>query len=215
MLLAGQLVAMIRLLAVRHGETDWNRTGRLQGWAPVGLNDRGRRQARALGADLADRDGLLADDGADRLVTSDLRRTRETAALLGEALGLPTPQPERAFRERHLGVYQGLHVDDVRERHPELDEIGTVTGLSVVPEGGESLADMAARVRAGVATLRRTTPPDETLVLVTHGGPIRVLLADATGQDLRSAVREHDPENCGTWAFDVGETLALAGAAAD
>ena len=66
------------LFLVRHGETTWNRDGTIQGWADSSLTARGRRQARAVGE-------RLAADGVDRLVVSDLQRTRETAAALGEA----------------------------------------------------------------------------------------------------------------------------------
>ncbi|MEF8855288.1 MAG: histidine phosphatase family protein [Haloarculaceae archaeon] len=201
---------MVRLLAVRHGETDWNRTGRLQGWAPIGLNDSGRAQARALAEDLEDLEGIASVGHVDRLVTSDLRRTRETASVLREALDLPTPQAERAFRERHLGVYQGLPVDAVRERHPELDDIGAVTGLQVTPESGESLADVADRVRQGVTMLRTEAEPDETVVLVTHG-PIRILVAEATGRDLLATIRDIHPRNCEAFAFDIGGDITFEG----
>jgi probable phosphoglycerate mutase len=205
---------MTRLFAVRHGETAWNRTGRLQGWAPVGLTERGRDQARALAAELP---SLLGEPSVsvDRLVTSDLRRTRETADLLAGALDLPDPAPNRAFRERHLGVYQGLEVDELVERYPELREIGTVTGLPVTPEAGEGLAGFADRVMAGIADLDERSAPDETVVLVTHGGPIRVMLGAATGTDLERAVREHRPGNCSVYGFVLEDGLSRSASALD
>lgn len=200
---------MTRLLAVRHGETEWNREGRVQGWAPVGLTERGRTGVRELASDLAARLGDGGSDGTetatDRLVTSDLQRTRETASILVEGSSLPAPEPDRAFRERGLGVYQGLRVPDLAKRHPEISELGSVTALSVTPEGGESLADLAERVRGGVETLRENCGPDDTVVLVTHGGPIRVLLADARGVTLEESIREHAPANCSVFEFALGE----------
>lgn len=201
---------MTRLLAVRHGETEWNRTGRLQGWAPVGLNERGQDQARALAADPPP--VLETATPVDRVVTSDLERTRETTRLLAEPLGLPDPEPVRAFRERHLGVYQGLPVDQVVERHPELEDIGSITGLPTTPEGGESLADLAERVRDGVARLEGDLGDEETALVVTHGGPIRVMLAEATGVPLERAVREHRPENCSVYDFHLDGGLAFGDA---
>jgi len=200
---AAEAFHMTGLLTVRHGETDWNREGRIQGWAPVGLNERGRDQARRLAGDLGD---LLGEPPTvDRLVVSDLRRTRETAEVLRGELGLPEPTPERAFRERNVGVYQGLPADHVVERHPDLEDLGSVTGLSVTPEGGESLADLAERVREGVGALRGSAGADDTVLLVTHGGPIRVLLADALASELDAAIREHAPSNCGLFAFELTE----------
>lgn len=205
---------MTRLFAVRHGETAWNRAGRLQGWAPVGLTERGREQARALAADIP---SLLGESAAsvDRLVTSDLRRTRETADLLAGTLDLPDPAPERAFRERHLGVYQGLVVDDLVERYPELREIGTVTGLPVTPESGEGLEEFADRVMAGIDDLEERSAPAETVLLVTHGGPIRIMLGAATGRNLERAVREHRPGNCSVYDFELDDGLSRPASAMD
>lgn len=181
---------MTRVVAVRHGETDWNRDGRLQGWAPVPLNDTGREQAAAAGEWLAD------EYDVDRVYASDSLRTRQTTEAILERVGdLPT-EFEEYWRERHLGIYQGLTYADVEERFPEfgLGESAHEAALAV-PESGESLRDVADRVtgRFGRVVARH---PDETLLVVTHGGPLHVLLGYAKGLSLREALGTHHQSNC-------------------
>lgn len=130
------------VLLVRHGETTWNREGRVQGWADSTLTDRGREQARAVSTHLAD-----AYD-VDRLVVSDLSRTAETATAMG-AGGLDVePESARAWRERDFGDRQGLTQADIAKRHPELHWDGSLLALQRV-EGGESLSAFETRVREG------------------------------------------------------------------
>src|SRR5262245_31231363 len=84
----------------RHGETEWNASGRIQGHADVGLSERGRAQARAL----AER---FRRSPPARIVSSDLSRAMETATIVSAACGVPV-ETEPAFREQHLGEWQGI-----------------------------------------------------------------------------------------------------------
>ena len=183
---------MTRIVAVRHGETDWNREGRMQGWAPVSLNGTGREQATATGRWLAERYEF------DRILASDLRRTRETAELLSESIDAPSTF-ESAWRERSLGVYQGLTRDTVESRYPEfgLDETA-YRATEAVPEGGESLRGVHERVVERFENLRRG---DGTTLVVTHGGPLCILLGHAKGHDLTTALSSHHLENCAVAEF--------------
>jgi probable phosphoglycerate mutase len=177
-----------RILLVRHGETDWNREGRLQGWAPSSLTDRGRNQARRLGRHLAS-----AYD-VDRTVASDLRRTRETAAVLRET-GLPAATFDRAWRERDVGVFRGFEKAELFETHPEYAaESGTMAVRAQPPEG-ERLLDAYERVREAFGELRAAVD-DGTVLVVTHGGPISIVLGLVDGQDLLTAVTDHSQANC-------------------
>ena len=182
---------MTRVVVVRHGETDWNKNGRMQGWAPVPLNETGRQQARAVGEFLA------KEYDIDRVFSSDSVRTRQTADRLLEGVGEVPIEFEPHWRERDLGVYQGLTYADVEERFPEfgLGEAAYEASLRI-PEGGESLRDVADRV-----TNRFRSVVDahdaETLLVVTHGGPIHVLLGYAKGMDLEEALGSHHQANCG------------------
>lgn len=189
---AGGIAArMTRVVAVRHGETDWNRNARMQGWAPTDLNDTGREQATAAGEWLADAYDI------DRVSASDLRRTRATADRICDALSDLPVEYDSAWRERDLGVYQGLTYGEVEERFPEfgLGETAYEAALSI-PEGGESLRDMADRVTAAFNRLH-DRHPEETVLVVTHGGPLHVLLGYAKGMALQEALGSHHMANCG------------------
>jgi len=177
------------VVLVRHGETDWNRDERMQGWAPSTLTDRGREQARALGDHLATRYEF------DRLVSSDLRRTRETTALLCERGVSPAPTFERAWRERDLGVYQGLTKTELFGRYPQFAATTGVSAVKEVPENGESLLAARERVLDGWRQLLADAA-GETALVVTHGGPIYLLLGHVRGQDVLTAITDHSQRNC-------------------
>jgi len=189
---------MTRVVAVRHGETDWNRNGRMQGWAPTDLNATGREQASAVGEWLADTYDV------DRVAASDLRRTRATADRILEALEDPPVEYAPDWRERDLGVYQGLTCADVEARFPEFGLGETAFEAAVrVPESGESLRDMADRVTAAFERLVATG--EGTVLLVTHGGPLHVLLGHAKGMDLETALESHRQANCGVNEFAASD----------
>ena len=147
---------MTTLLLVRHGETDWNAEGRLQGHTDRPLNDFGRRQATELAV-------RLAGEGADAIYTSDLARAMETAQILGARLGLSVVvDPD--LREKNWGTWEGLTGDE---------------RVHVAFEG-ESTEDHRDRV---MAALRRIAArhPDQRVVVVTHGGSLRRIQAALNG----------------------------------
>lgn len=186
-----------RVLVVRHGETDWNLHGRMQGWAPVPLNDTGREQADSVGRYLA------REFDVDRVVASDLERTRETAERVTAHVDAPVSY-DSGWRERHVGVYQGLEYEDVIERFPAfaLGETG-IEAADRTPESGESLLDVRERVVEAWRSLLDDGPEAdpaerewETALVVTHGGPIYLLLGHLKGMDARTSLREHSQSNC-------------------
>ena len=142
---------------VRHGETDWNRHGRLQGSADIPLNDTGRAQAREAAHRLAARQW-------DRLVSSPLSRASETADLIGAELGLHRSATYADLRERHYGEAEGLTDYEAYIEWPH----GWYPGL-------EPRAEVAER---GVRTLGHLADehPDDAVVVVAHGGVIRAIL---------------------------------------
>lgn len=180
---------MTTVVLVRHGETDWNRDARVQGWAATPLNDRGREQARAVGRHLAEYD-------FDRLVASDLRRTRETTALLREGGTYPEPEFSRRWRERSFGEFQGLSYDRVFGEFPEHRASFGMVGLESAPEGGESLLAARERVLGGWTDLLAAAEPDDAVLVVTHGGPLYVLLGHVRGVDLPTAIDGYEQDNC-------------------
>ena len=150
---------MTTLLLVRHGETDWNAEGRLQGHTDRPLNDFGRRQAAAL----AER---LADDDIDAVYASDLARARETAEILGNRLGLPVvTDPD--LRERNWGNWEGLTGSE-RDR------------VEYVGEEREAHGERVIRAVRRIAEQH----PGERIVVVTHGGSLRRIQVAAYGMAL-------------------------------
>lgn len=151
---------MKRLMIVRHGESEWNATRRLQGQADIALSDKGRQQALAL------RDTIRALN-PDATIASDLRRAFETATLLGVRDPVPTP----ALREIDVGQWTGEAITDIRARDPHGYQ-GWRAGTFTPPQG-ESWADFVGRTTACVmARLAKS----ERLLVVCHGGVIRALL---------------------------------------
>ena len=165
------------VLLVRHGATEWNHTKRAQGHADIELSEDGRRQAAHVASEFA---GL--DIAA--VYSSDLRRALDTAGAIAAAHDLEVVA-DADFREIDQGEWEGLPIDEIKRRWPEL--WGPARHFTQRP-GGESPQQVRARA---LAALRRVVEahPGETVVIVTHGGTIRWLSAEALGFDDRRAAR--------------------------
>jgi glucosyl-3-phosphoglycerate phosphatase len=153
---------MDQLILVRHGETAWNARKVLQGQADIELSDHGRGQARELRA-------VVSGWPHARAVSSDLKRATETAALLG----WHDARIDARWREADLGDWTGMGTVAMRRAEPERYQRWR-DGVDA-PPGGESFAQLRARVRDAIEDLRAQT--GSTLV-VTHGGAIRAALAE-------------------------------------
>jgi broad specificity phosphatase PhoE len=161
------------ILLARHGETDWNREKRWQGFADLPLNERGLEQARALAE-------TLEAVPFSVIYASDLRRAYETALVVAERKGLAVT-PMRELREIDVGSWTGLSQDEVKERFRDAyTQLRTRTGRGW--EGGETYTEMGRRVLAAMRWIARERPGDAVLV-VTHSGPIRAVRAHALGLD--------------------------------
>jgi probable phosphoglycerate mutase len=162
-----------RLILVRHAETEWNASGRLQGHRDVALSPRGREQARAL----ADR---LVAEAPVRIVSSDLERARETARPVAEATGAPLIlDPD--LREQRFGAWEGLSFAEVERREPDEAARFRRREAHFRPPGGESREEVRDRV---LAALDRHVPPSEggsASVVVAHGGVLQVILYAVLG----------------------------------
>ncbi len=163
-----------RLVMLRHGQTDYNATNRMQGQLDTDLSDLGRNQAVAAAEVLAKRQPLL-------IVSSDLRRALDTAVALGERSGLPVEVDTR-LRETHLGDWQDLNHVEVDAKWPGA-RLAWRNDATWAPHGGESRIDVAERgmplVRELIAdqTEWGTDEPERPVVLVAHGGLIAALTA--------------------------------------
>ncbi|MCS6845218.1 MAG: histidine phosphatase family protein [Caldilineales bacterium] len=163
------------LLLLRHGETEWNLTGRWQGQAAdTPLTDLGRQQARIVAQ-------RLRSYPIQAIYSSDLARAFETAQIVGEALGL-APIPEPGLRESDIGAWMGLTWEEIVARFP--DEVAAMlAGQDVRRGGGESFTELQARLGA---TAERIVArhPGQTVLLVSHGAALRSLVAHVLGASL-------------------------------
>lgn len=172
------MTRMIDLWLVRHGETDWNRELRFQGHLDAPLNALGQQQAQRLGQ-------RLASLAPRPLLASDLLRTRQTAdPLAGQWRTVALP--ETLWREQAFGVIEGLTLQEVQERHPEIVQGWRSQDLDFAPEGGESRRQFHARVMQAVqALVARCLQQDwHSPVVVSHGGVLDMIYRNATGQPL-------------------------------
>lgn len=174
------------LWLVRHGETDWNAAGRLQGQLEVPLNARGRRQAQLLAERLGREHAALPFSA---IFTSDLGRARETADAAATVLGLSAISRVE-LRERHFGVMSDLTLPEIEVQHPELFARLRVRDADFVPTGGESLAQTYARTMRVLSEIAVEWPGAQVLV-VSHGGVIDSAWRAAVGVTL-SVKREHE-----------------------
>lgn len=159
---------MIYLL--RHGETHWNRAGRLQGQQDSPLTLRGVEQARANGERLR---ALLGDPEGYEMVASPLGRAWQSAAIIAEVLGLADGaiRREPRLKEIGFGAWEGLTVAEIEARHGGEWARRRRDRWNHVPPGGESFARLAARSGAWLAELK----PQSRVIAVCHGGTSRVL----------------------------------------
>jgi broad specificity phosphatase PhoE len=164
-------MTMRQILLVRHGETEWNALGRLQGHTDIPLNETGRAQARSLAAG-------VEGTGIAAVVTSDLARARETGEIVAAALGLGAPAIEPALRERRFGVFEGLTRDECAAQHPEAWRAWQAR--SGEPPGAEPQALAVARVAE--ALVRIAAGEGGPALVVSHGGVMRLWLMDVLGE---------------------------------
>ncbi len=162
----------MRLMLVRHGKTDWNVQRRYQGGSDLSLNEVGLRQAGALAA-------RLAGEQIDAIYASDLARAVQTAQIIAAKHSRPVIADPR-LREMSFGDWEGLTFDQIRARWPQEANAWLGDSLRVAPPGGETLAQVAERVRGALDDILGKNA-DQTVVLVSHGGPLRVLLCLTMG----------------------------------
>jgi len=175
---------MTKLILVRHGETEWNKDWRYQGQADLPLNKEGRRQALKLAK-------RLKEEKISAILSSDLKRAYQTANIIAKSHHLRVKK-RTALREINYGVFEGLLLEEVKKRYKTILERWWDDPLSTrIPEG-ETLEEFKRRVSAVyVETTRRvvsTDPagsdPKKTILIVAHGGSLRIIVACALGLKL-------------------------------
>jgi broad specificity phosphatase PhoE len=172
------------ILLARHGETDWNRDGRWQGWADPPLNETGRAQARALAAQ-------LRSTPFDAVYSSDLRRAQETAEIVAAPHRVPVIA-DPGLREIDIGSWSGLTRSELEERFPDGER----------PDG-ETREQHVARVLAAVERIARANIGRRILV-VSHGGTMRALRTHTSEEPF------HPIENCGIFELHFRDDRLVA-----
>ena len=168
-----------RILAIRHGETDWNVNNRIQGQIDIGLNAQGLWQAEQVAQ-------ALADEPLAAIYASDLSRAFRTAQHIASHHGLEV-QSKPLLRERHYGFFQGQTWDEIQQNHPDdAAQWRDRDPLWVPKDGGESLVMLHQRVQTLLLDMARPHLGQQ-IALVTHGGVLDILYRMATGQDLQKA----------------------------
>jgi probable phosphoglycerate mutase len=185
---------------IRHGETEWNAEGRLQGAQDVPLNDLGRKQAAGAGVILAD---LFARDGRSKqslaFVASPLGRARATMELVRGTLKLPPGDYaiDDRLREIAYGDWEGSTLAQMQGLDPELFARRQADKWTVPPPGGENYSSVEIRMSDWYNQLTADT------VAVAHGGTARALMV-ALGIETPASAADLTIEQGAVYVFDQG-----------
>lgn len=162
---------MTKLLLVRHGETAWNLEGRYQGQSDVALNEVGREQATSIGR-------RLAREPMDVAYASDLQRAWRTAQAIMEARGAEAPavplHADQRLRELRFGDWEGLTREEIAGRFPDSLAAWQTDPLRTQLPNGERVQAAAERIQAFLQE-RVAQHPDETVLVVAHGGVLQLM----------------------------------------
>lgn len=167
----------MRQILIRHGESQSNREGRVQGQADVDLSENGRLQAQAVASWCSDQN--LKVSGCE-LWSSPLKRARETADAISAATGLHV-QVANNLRELHAGIFQGHLWDDLAVRFPEAVDRWKSGDVDFQIPGGESRRQLAERGQDALVTLAKR--PTNQMIVVAHGGIFTAALGYLVGRD--------------------------------
>ncbi|MEW5784464.1 MAG: histidine phosphatase family protein [Bacillota bacterium] len=163
----------MKIYLVRHGLTAWNKTGRYAGWSDLPLAAAGIEQAERLSRYFAGR-------GPFSLYSSDLARAVYTAEIIGRPHGI-TPVGLPALRELFFGEWEGQTYAELVKTDREALNRWYADPFSHGPPGGETAARLQRRVWAGLKKAAAADHPGDTVVLVSHGGPIRTVIHRCLG----------------------------------
>ncbi|KAL8117599.1 phosphoglycerate mutase-like protein 4 isoform X2 [Apium graveolens] len=188
------------IIVIRHGETEWNADGRIQGHLDVDLNEVGRQQAETVAARLSKEPKISA------VYSSDLKRAHETAEIIARTCGGLEVIKDRDLRERHLGALQGVEYHEIAKINPEAHKAFVSKSLDEeIPGGGESLNQLYLRATSCLQKIGEKHK-GQRVVVVTHGGLIRALHRRATthhrvGKVVNTSVNVFHLSDGGKWTI--------------
>jgi broad specificity phosphatase PhoE len=199
---------MARLILIRHGETDYNSNRRYCGFSDPSLNASGILQVRSLVKQLKEFDVVA-------VYSSDLLRAVQTAKAVFPKHQIKTMID---FRELNFGIFEGLNYSEIMERYPELYQDWIRNPSNVLLPNGEEFGEFRKRVSSVLSSIISLNR-NRTIALVTHSGPIRVILCEVLGYGLeRFWEVSHEnaafsivdyPEGCTPIAIRINEPLHL------
>jgi alpha-ribazole phosphatase len=172
-------------LLIRHGQTEWNVSGKYTGQSDIPLNDTGRLQSQQLIE-------KLKDSPPDVVITSDLMRARETAEILAAPFNLPV-QTDARLREINQGIWEGMAFSDIKAKYAAEFAARQDNPLEVAPPGGETLRQVKERVLTAVASITQTHQ-GMRVAIVAHGLALALIKAHYTNTPI-SQVWELIPLN--------------------
>lgn len=161
------------ICVARHGETDWNVSGVLQGWLDVPLNDQGRRQAYEMLAG-------FAHSGFSMVCSSPLVRSRETAEIIARSLRLAPPEIHEGLKERNFGAIQGIPKSELAELNPVLLQQILKRNPATFFEQGEAMDEFADRVLNAIIDLAKPNS-GKRILAITHGWTMDVITRHIAG----------------------------------
>lgn len=164
---------MARLILIRHGETEYNFENRYCGFSDPPLNTKGIWQSKRLA-------NRLKSLKIDKIYSSDLRRAYQTAKIIFKNNLI---EKSESFREVNFGIFEGLRYEEILKVYPELYKDWIDNPVKVKIPNGESLKNLSKRVKEKLSSIF-SQYKDKTIAVVTHGGPIRVILCDALKYNL-------------------------------
>jgi broad specificity phosphatase PhoE len=165
---------MASIVLIRHGETDWNIEGRYQGQADPPLNSKGLHQAHRLAKE-------LINSAIEVLYTSPLKRTRQTAEVISQQLGI-MPIDEPRYMEIDQGDWQTRLRSDIENLYPDLFNAWQTDPWKVTPPGGEHLSEVQSRVYAALDESIQEYS-NQKIGIVTHRIPIALIKVRYQGMD--------------------------------
>jgi len=168
------------IILIRHGETKWNSQQRMQGHSNSDLSSVGQAQIQALGQ-------WMKNVPFDHIYSSDSQRAKQTAEAISQ-FSEHELKIDLRLREKNLGVFEGLTSEEARERHPEVFRLFKTAGSKYVIDEGESTQQLQDRALEIVNEIR-IKHPEERVLLVTHGGFIRVVMKHSLGLSLETPTR--------------------------
>lgn len=172
---------MLELLLIRHGQTEWNVMQKVMGRQPIPLSDRGRAQAEALS-------DYLSEAKLSAVISSPVLRAMQTAGIVASRHDGIEVEPDEGLSEIDYGEWVNLTFAELTEKHGETWRRYREDPNDLVLPGGESMPEVAARVKALVDRVRARFP-EGRVALVSHADVIKLVLIELIGLDIKHILR--------------------------